>query len=1078
MSSTYLPNCSENWSKNSSDFTLTMFLPGNHPCFFQLLLLFICVPLIAGAQINGSNMVHAVTAEQGLSHSVNDFLYKDRMGFLWISSIDGLNRFDGRKVCVYKPLNGDKGKIYGTNILGNFWEDKNNDLWFATDLAINCYRRKTGVFDHFFVQSDGIQIKDVPYHLIYLESSRYLWVTVDSLLFKFDTYAPERPDASKKLHSLIAARYAVWPAEGPVKKLYAAYWTYGNGLEAISYDQYQNIIERKICLSGNTSDLTFNISQIYAESETLLWLACGAGLAALNPSKPNEVKIFSKKGKPTGVARLSPWDKNRLAVAMNDGPLDCFDKITHSFCADNEMETSSLNPEKNQVNSIFVDNTGTLWYSISKKGVHFTQTRRQNFIAPFSGVKALKPDIKQLIEREQGKVCGISENGLVFSFDNHKQPTQSHRLAPYSVFVKAPLNRQIWNVSDYALTPCNSQLKPSIPAIDLPGNPLYSVCMSGSTFYLGTLDGVFEKRTEKGEFSKLSTTSGIILSLLADREDRLWVGSNFDLKVLNRGISTAPLIIADFPNTAAVHHLLEDTLRHCIWAATSKGLLKLTNGETPRVDTLIAEANGLPNQYLYALVIDRKGRLWMSSNKGIIRYHPEAQAGQQFKHYTTRNGLSSNEYNRGAALLSSSGEVWFGSPQGVDVFHPDSVHDIGQAPQLAIVGLQIHDKPWQSDTVSIEMARRLDLQYNQNTLRFDLAAMEYTDPEMNRFKAVLQPLSNRWEQWLQRLGFRAGPDSARWDELGTQNFITYANLRPGDYLFQFTACNSEGIWQQNPRRLWIHIQPPYWQTWWFRLLLATLALALVGIGTAVYYRYQLRVQQLESARRERALEHERYTLELKNMEAEKELALRRQRDSISGDMHDELGGGLVSIGAQSKRARKMEASPEIKQILARIGDIAYTLNRNMRNLSWATDPEMDNLGSLLSRLRKEARDFFDDHALEARIEIPVEAPNMALSGAFRLHILRAVLEALNNIAKHAQATEAALKVTTDDRLHIYLRDNGVGFNPEEKAGSSKGLRSMSKRMETLGGNIEWQRNTDGPGMTVYMSVPMPLETQK
>ena len=554
----------------------------------------------------------------------------------------------------------------------------------------------------------------------------------------------------------------------------------------------------------------------------------------------------------------------------------------------------------------------------------------------------------------------------------------------------------------------------------------------------------------------------------------LWTGSDTDLKAykISSPTEVSPLVV--FPGIGIVNHIVEDTARHLIWAATSKGLLKIRNGDKPQFDTLITEDSGLPNQYLYAIVIDKNGNLWLSSNKGIIKYAPDAPSGEQFKHYTMRNGLSSNEYNRGAALMSSTGEIWFGSTQGVDVFHPDSVRDIGHAPQLAVVGLKIHDVEWRSDTVAIEMARRLDLRYDQNTLRFDLAAMEYTDPEMNKFRAILEPIPNAWQRWLAWMGLTSGPDSARWDELGTQNFITYANLGPGDYLFRFTACNSEGIWQKMPHELLICIHPPYWQTWWFRLLLLACALGLVGIGTAGYYRYRLRAQQLESAQRERILEQERHELERKNLEAEKELALRRQRDRVSADMHDELGGGLVSIGAQSKRAQKFQPAPEVQGILARIGDIAYTLNRNMRNLSWATDPEMDNLASLLSRLRKEARDFFDDHALEARIDIPMEAPPVALSGEFRLHILRAVLEALNNIAKHAHATEASLGVTIDSHFRINLRDNGVGFDPSEKAGASKGLRSMSKRMEALGGTIEWLRNADGKGMTVVMEVPLVL----
>lgn len=422
--------------------------------------------------------------------------------------------------------------------------------------------------------------------------------------------------------------------------------------------------------------------------------------------------------------------------------------------------------------------------------------------------------------------------------------------------------------------------------------------------------------------------------------------------------------------------------------------------------------------------------------------------GEQFKIFTSRHGLTSTDYVWGAGFLTQKGFVCFGGTKGIEWFDPQNIRDIGTAPQLAIVGLKIHDTEWHSDTVCIEMAQRISLNYNQNTLRLELAAMEYTDPEMNRFRV-----------WLSKDGHKA--DTV---ELGTQNFITYANLRHGKYRFGFTACNSEGIWQTTPRYLEIAILPHFSDTLWFRVLMAVLALAVIGFSTAFYYRYRLRVQQLEIERQQREADRKQLLLE-------NELALQQERNRIADEMHDELGGGLSTIRLASERSRKMDSPEELKTILGRVSQISIGLISNMRGIIWAMDTQNDSLDSLLSYLRQYARTFLDDNGIAANIQVPTERPELSLSGQYRHSILLTVKECLNNILKHAEATEVWMHTAVGEQLVIHIRDNGKGFDPEEKAGSGKGLRTTVKRMESIGGNIQWIRNEEG-GMTRVLQAPL------
>jgi len=1015
-----------------------------------------------------SGAVHQINVEKGLSNGINEFIHRDRFGFVWISSVDGLNCFNGRGVKIYRAQATDSTSMFGTNIQSPFFEKNNGDIWFTTVLGINCFQRKTGIFRRFSVKKNSVSYVNKVHYGFHLSSDRYLWVIVENELFRFDTDT----GASQRMCDLVAPRAVIGESLQPSNiHLLALFWDMNKGCEFISFDQHGEVKSRDTLYAQKQPLTTY---QALIENDQLAWVACNEGILCLNINNLKNTRLFKPGIKlSTSVQALcTATDKHHLLTAINN-EIFLFDKHKGSFQG-NILPVEVINNSKKEgvITTMLLDQSQVLWYSLRPKGVNFFNTTFSNFKQPFFKNSLESSSVKNLVKGINGNVFGTTSTKILnFSAIEKYLEGRSIPEKKEAEYYFDAKGEYLWSVSKNGIYYYDYNKKALNYILPFSEKPHDIFVVNNKYAYIGTLSGVYCFDLVKHHLQKISQIVDFAGALYI-KDDHLWISNGADIKIYKFLSPTDVTSVKDFPGIGIVNHIIEDTARHCIWVATSNGLLKIKNGDHPQIDTLINEASGLPNQYLYAIVLDKKGNLWLSSNKGIIKYMPNAPPGQQLKHYTTRNGLSSNEYNRGAALMNTNGEIWFGSTQGVDVFHPDSIRDIGYAPQLAITGLKIHDKEWRSDVVAIEMADRIDLDYNQNTLRLELAAMEYTDPEMNAFKAILAPMPGAWQRWLIQMGFLGAPDTLQWTDLGTQNFITYANLAPGNYSFRFTACNSEGIWQNHPKELMVFIHPPYWQTWWFISLLIVCALGLVGIGTAGYYRFRLREQQLDAAHRERALEHERYTLEVKNLATEKELALRRQRDRVSSDMHDELGGGLVSIGAQSKRARKFEAAPEVQSILARIGDIAYHLNRNMRNLSWATDPEMDNLSSLLPRLRKETRDFMEDHAIEGTINLPMEFNDTRLSGEFRLHILRSTLEALNNVAKHAQATQIDFTVTAGSHLRLVLRDNGIGFDPAEKAGTSKGLRSMTKRMEALNGRIEWQRNEEGTGMTVVMEVPM------
>jgi anti-sigma regulatory factor (Ser/Thr protein kinase) len=391
--------------------------------------------------------------------------------------------------------------------------------------------------------------------------------------------------------------------------------------------------------------------------------------------------------------------------------------------------------------------------------------------------------------------------------------------------------------------------------------------------------------------------------------------------------------------------------------------------------------------------------------------------------------LSSDAYNRGAALLSSTGEMWFGGNNGVDVFHPDSIRDIGHAPQSAIVGLKIFDTYWKSET-AIEVAEHITLKHNENTLTLELAAMEYTDPENNRFKVALV----------------AEGDTIQWTDLGTQNYVTYPNLREGKYTFMLLTANSEGIWHTTPKTLVIDIKPPYWRTWWFLTLIALATIALVA------YIVYLRLSKV--------------------------IALQKIRLNLYENLHDDIGSRLTAIVLSVDMLMQKSAIKDDK--LGQIGTISRNIVANMRRLVWATAPENDALSTVAQQMQTDKRVLLPTGvAFNLTMEKTLE--NLNIGGDKRYQMLSIFNEALTNIAKYAEATTVETRIEIRDTdLTMTITDNGKGYDPDAKRddsamSSGHGLRNMQRRANRIKGNL-YINSKLREGTTVTLSFPMKDET--
>lgn len=994
----------------------------------------------------------ALTESEGLSESTNAYVFKDSEGFVWISSIDGLNRFDGRRARVFKPIPGNPSALYGNNIQSQFFEDRNGDIWFTTEKAINCYRKKIGQFEHFFIRFRDRWIQDQTHYAFFLDENAFLWITASDTLFKFDTQHPYSDSASQFLAPLPkAARCAVVNSKGGGKTLFASFWAYGPGFEMLQFDNFGRLQNR----STWTDDKLTVCYKVVCDERGSAWFATNNGLLHFDPTDPKGWQIF---GLPEGnkEVRSISWLLDSLLLTISSsGSLWKFDLRSAAFEPWGKVY-SKIEGQLvlNQTKTVNITSDRLVWCSSPGNGVFYSPLVAHSFTNVMGASHRSNLDFSQLNEDPDGLIRGLTYRDSLYVFDFNGKLIAKNKPPQHASLFQTGLGRTRL-VSPEGIFELKGVkgISPRVGTDSLNLN-LVSNCLlqwDNDVLLVGTTDGLYAIHQKTFTIEKLPFALDAPTVLFKSGYDELWVGTSSNLEVFSVKDDYSAKRIAFFGQTNMVNQIAQDAvLDNIAWVGTASGLLSINR--TNWSSQCINEQNGLPNEYIQSVVPDLKGRIWLGTNKGIIRFIPNASELARFRLFDRRNGLSSNEYCRGAALRDRNGNIWFAGKKGVDMFHPDSIQDIGAPPQLAIVGLKVHDRGWpwdSSSTTSIEMARQIQLNYNENTIRLELAAMEYTDPEMNKFRVRLLK----------------GENDTSWVDLGTQNFITYANLRPGKYRFEFTACNAEGIWQETPKSLDIIINPHFFDTWQFKLLMGGLALALIGFSTAFYYRYQLRLQQL-------ALEKQQREAERKQLLLENELALQEERNRIADEMHDELGGGLSTIRLASQRAKKVQSPEELQHILKRVSQISIGLVNNMRGIIWAMDSQNDSLQSLLAYIRQYAVTILDDNGIEAQLSMPVEFPDVSMSSQYRHNVMLTVKECLNNILKHAEASKVTLHIELNGHLKIDICDNGKGFEPVEHTGMGKGLRTTVKRMESLGGSIEWRRNPEA-GMCVTLQAPLP-----
>lgn len=998
----------------------------------------------------GELFFHHLKVENGLTETENLFFLKDSKGFVWISSGGGLNRYDGHEIKPYFPDPEQQANtMLGSVIQSPFFEDENSNIWFSTYQGLNGYIRTTDSFQHFTFPSEGEPLRD--YYVMALDERGQLWIIVGGQLVLFDI-KDEKWHPQYELMNGVRRLYVDFRQDGSPRQLFASLMT-SPGMLHVVYTNDSNY--RRDTLFQSNGEIALNIRDVYVEQENLIWLATDKGLFRYNPLNRDLKKTSDFQSETIeNVRSVEPYqDSLLLATSMQDGLLvfhktrDRFVRsYTHHPAAPHSLASNFTN------NAQVLD--GGIWVAVNNVGVDFTYPEKQKFdrLLSYPADENLTAHFTAtaIAEDQAGNVwIGSEKSGIAMYcasdrtwqyFDPKQYPLLNANINQIIVDEK----NQVWILTWEHLLRYNATTEsfetPSADAFGGESQRFYwgIQLKKGSLLLASAEGGAFELLTD-GQSTRLvrfaPIPADVEYSYFFETSDGKILGS-YSGSSLHLFDPEDNYAMQEIPvSNTYVNGMYESPNEGLIWIATENGLQELDKN-TWRIRRTYTEKDGLPVRVITGLLRDESGWFWLSSTRGLMRFKPGEE---QVRSYDLEDGLAAKEFTFLAYLQDRSGQFWFGSKNGVNRFFPDRIEYLDMPSTPAITDIIVDDDPEimkitcaETQATNPSVIRKVVLPYRHNTITFEFSALAYSAPSENTYQYRM-----------------AGIDPANtWVDAGKTNQARYANLPPGDYLFLVRAANSDGQWSRRAARMRVHVETPWYWSWWAYL---SYFIIIASILFLFFYQYVTYLNRMEDTRKE-----------------------------IADNIHDNLGSGLSSINIEAQLALMNQQKDA--ELLDSISTNAGDLYNKMRNMIWDTKPANDTMENIVLRMREEGFDKFSALPIQFMFEEQEKWENASLSGKNRNHLMSIYREALSNIVKYAQATKVRTKLSRNGQnIIMMIQDNGVGFDESQfdlspnGSGSGNGLRSMRERARKMGGTIDIDP-TPGEGTKITLDFPLERKT--
>ncbi|MBX3254017.1 MAG: histidine kinase [Chitinophagaceae bacterium] len=785
------------------------------------------------------------TTSNGLSDNRVTCFYKDRDGFMWIGTENGLNRFDGHSFLLYNA--GMKKHILSNPYINDIEQDSNGRLWVATQNGLNVIDLEKDSTVFFTTNNDGYrQAADtIPSNLIwdtYIDHTGRVWLAADVRdLCYYDTL-------KKTFHYIPWKQYVTekFPHRGKsynsIRKIYGKsdneLWL-GTSVGLFSYNIHTNTFTHH---PGYEADVFISLQR--AGNNIVYMQQPGTDIQVLKNEK--EYRKIPVKD-PSNDPGTFPADQlNDLLWFPAGKSLACINSLTGYVYFIHHITDNPYSLPAGNIRTAYRDNDGTIWVATDNGIGKFNPA--MNFFPlipvisnPFPGneeldfyrikhnvhtalysslddryyVSSPRFNCLYIIDKKSGKKQTITHAAGIplksCSVIKEKNEAELYILSGIRIFIYNRYTKK-FRVLPFASTGKNLLFTDITE--DAGGN-LWIACYNDGLYRYDTIQHSVWKPSAKDSFNSMAPTS-----LYYDKaRNKVWIGT-FDYGVYDYDCSTHSFAnynkgsdSPEYIRSSLITDIIPDQYNN-IWIATyADGIARLAfiNGR-PVAQKEITSADGLPENNIFSLTTDGEGNIWATTFRGLSKLDPE---GKLLKNYNQNTGLPYTDFYS-PFTVTARGELLTGVANGFICFKPDSLVHHPSPFKVAITSFCVRsNEQFNSADTSLPMV----LAYFNNEVKFNFAALNYYFPSQTQYSYMLQGQDPGWFA-------------------GYQNSVTYNNLSPGSYIFKVKATDFNGNISSNEASISFRITPPLWQTWWFRLISAT------TIVTAIWLAFRARIKSV------------------------------------------------------------------------------------------------------------------------------------------------------------------------------------------------------------------------------------------
>jgi ligand-binding sensor domain-containing protein len=913
-------------------------------------------------------------------------------------------------------------------VVVDLMQDSQGYIWIATNYGLN---RFDGIQFKNYFQKDGLLSNKI--YSLYQDSSSVIWIGTGSGVNIIRQDSILEPKALQPLEGS-----TVLDITGGQE---GTYWfaTDGHGAWRLDSTQKPRHYTQENGLAGN------QINAIAVNPSGTVWFATDKGLTRLDSKSGHFHTFTTNDGLPNNTILDLEFNKKKkeLWIATNQG-LSCYKNGEFKNYSTKEGLAG------NKVHSLTIASDGSLWMGTQKgvshlKNGHFTSfTSKQGLpnntiyatmmdrehniwfgtfgsgigvylhipVVNYSKKQGLPdPVVSGITQDSKGNIWVSTDGGGIvrlkknkFKVVTKKDGMVSDNVYDVTATPSGPLyigTRQ--GLSIYAQGKFTNYSVPGIPF-----NKIKTIVPGDNPhkFWMGTYGkGILE--FDHGQFKQFGKKDGLSNNTILDIEmgsgGALWIASYGGVSRFKNGHFTNYTIKDGLPSNG----VLDITRANdgTLWFATFGGIAEFKNHHF----VSITPKDGLPDEVCYFLIQDNNGYFWIGTNRGVIRFNyqqfkqatTEAQKEASFKLYTQEQGLIANEMNAAAAFKDRQGNLWFGSVNGLMRFDPKKEIEHSVPPLIHITGIVAAGQ-------SIKHQKDLRLPSDNRNITISFVGLNYSAPRQLTYQYRLKGSGEGWQQTKQRS-------------------IHYSALVPAQYTFQVRAKNGDGVWSRQAAAFSFRVLAPFWRQWWFFLLMA---LVIIGAIFLIYNYFRVR----------------------------RMVDIERMRVRIASDLHDDVGSSLTEIALQSDFLQTMHnPSNDLKESLQSIGAQSRRIVSNLDDIVWTIDARNDTLGDLTDRMQ----DYVNHTLVNRNVVYHFNQLNTdrGVSVSMRENLYLIFKEAVNNIAKHSDATKVDISLTAKgDSFQLKIADNGSGTKNKRKSGH--GLSNMKMRGKRINATVTFE-NTSG-----------------